>query len=115
MKKDKKVAVFKVAGTPTVRGRHKHSASSWNRHKSYVGGESQAVIKGLLQRAAHFGFFHHSEKRQCWCQGVDHDGLEAINAEAREYKKKKKKKKKVAVFKVAEAPTVRKFCNISES
>ena len=30
MKKEKKVAVFKVAGTPTVRGRHKHSASSWN-------------------------------------------------------------------------------------
>jgi hypothetical protein len=48
MKEEKKVAVFKVAGTPTVRGRHKHSASSWNRHKSYVGGESQAVKKGLL-------------------------------------------------------------------
>ena len=30
MKKEKKVAVFKVAGTPTVRGRHKHSASSLN-------------------------------------------------------------------------------------
>jgi len=41
--------------------------------------------------------------------------LEAINDEAREYEKKKKKKKKVAVFKVAEAPTVRGFCNISES
>jgi hypothetical protein len=41
--------------------------------------------------------------------------LEAINDEAREYEKKKKKKKKVAVFKVAEAPTVMGFCNISES
>ena len=43
----------------------------------------------------------------------DHDGLEAINDEAREYEKKKKKK--VAVFKVAETPTVRGFCNVSES
>ena len=41
--------------------------------------------------------------------------MEVINDEAREYEKKKKKKKKVAVFKVAEAPTVRGFCNISES
>ncbi len=35
--------------------------------------------------------------------------MEAINDEAREYEKKKKKE--VAVFKVAEAPTVRGFCS----
>ena len=38
--------------------------------------------------------------------------MKAVNEEKRELKKEKKK---VAVFKVAEAPTVRRFCNISES
>ena len=73
-----------------------------------MGGESQAVIKGLLWRAAHSGFFRHSEKRRCWCLGVDHDGLKAVNEEKRE---EEKEKKKVAEFKVAEAPTVRRFYN----
>jgi hypothetical protein len=31
-----------------------------NWHKSFVDGESQAVMIGLLWRAAHSGFFHHS-------------------------------------------------------
>ena len=54
MKKEKKVAVVKVAGTPTDRGRHKHSASSWNRHKSFVGGESQVILHHFLFRIRPF-------------------------------------------------------------
>ena len=37
--------------------RHKHSASNWNMHKSYVGGKSEAVAAASRT----FRFFHHSE------------------------------------------------------
>ena len=45
MKKEKKVAVFKVAGTPTVRGRHKHSASNWKKREGRRTGEKKFLFR----------------------------------------------------------------------